>query len=341
MSQPSVTVTKQDVKFVNTTPKTRGRPKKDASQAPKKQKTKEQNPKESYLAPIDPATSPVIQLDEWDPRDVPPGFFMVCEGKRRTGKSTFARWFCQWQQNSFSLVWVMSQTAVNGYWQSFVGKDFVFDRWRPDCVERLIERNKLIVEKYGEDSPIAKEIGSALIILDDCITKEIFYSDIFIRLAVEGRHHLISIIYITQDPKTVSPKVRDNADVAVVFNQKTFRNKESLWHDFMNDVDKNTALALLGRYAVEHDALVCIQTNLNGEIKRNFMKSTGDKTQLQDPNYMLGGPSQKEMIRKQRIEAAQAAKMEKLKEKADHRPNKEKVPEELMAKNFTSEKVTG
>jgi len=340
-SQPKVTLTQTPCQFVSHPTKKVGRPRKNSAPPAKQPKTTEENCKESFLAPTDPASSAVIELQEWDPREVPPGFFMVLEGKRRTGKSTFARWFMQWHQDDFSLVWVMSQTAVNGYWQSFVGKDWVFDRWREDAVVRLIERNKKIVEKYGEDSPIAKEIGSALIIFDDCITRQIFDSDVFVRLAVEGRHHLISIIYITQDPKTVCPKVRDNCDVAVVFNQKTMRNKESIWHDFMNDVDKNTAFALLSRYAVEHDALMCIQTNLNGDLRRNFMKSTGDKTKLQDPDYVLGGPKQKEAILKEKKEAAEAAKMERLKEKADHRPNKDKIPGELQATNFTTEKVEG
>ena len=158
-------------------------------------------------------------------------------------------------------------------------------------VPKLIDRNQRNLKEHEEDSPISLKVGSALIILDDCITKDIFFSDIFTRLAVEGRHHLISVLYITQDPKTVCPKVRDNADVAVVFNQKTFRNKESIWHDFMNDTDKQTAFALLANYAVEHDALVCIHTNLNGRIQRNFKITTRDKTILQDPKYMLGGPT--------------------------------------------------
>ena len=88
----------------------------------------------------------------------------------------------------------------------------MFDGWRPGAVAKLIDCNQRIVKEHGEDSPISLKVGAALIILDDCITKDIFLSDIFTRLAVEGRHHLISVLYITQDPKTVCPKVRDNAD---------------------------------------------------------------------------------------------------------------------------------
>ena len=233
----------------------------------------------------------------------------------------------------------MSQTAVSNYWQPFVGSDFVFDGWRPAAVEALIGRNRTIISQHGEESKISKVTGSALLILDDCITKEIFYSDIFTRLAVEGRHHLISVLYITQDPKTICPKVRDNADVAVVFNQKTLRNKESIWGDFMNDIDKKTAFALLAKYAVEHDALVCVQTNLNGEVMKNFKKTTGDKTKLKKPDYMLGGESQREMIIKERMEAKETHKMKRLQEQADKRPAKKKIPENQKASHFTVDKM--
>ena len=58
--------------------------------------------------------------------------------------------------------------------------------------------------------------------------------------------------------------MRDNDNVPVEYNQKTFRNKESIFHDLMNDTDKQTAFALLAKYAIEHDVLNYVQMNLNG-----------------------------------------------------------------------------
>jgi hypothetical protein len=243
------------------------------------------------------------ELQEWDPRSLPNGFFVVVEGKRRTGKSTFIKWLLQWYQDRFALVWVMTQTAASGFWQEFVGNAFVFDGYRGDALAKLIARNDKIIAKHGEESAATLKAASTLVIFDDCITRDILYDEIFTRLAVEGRHHCINVIFSTQDPKTVTPKVRDNCDVAVVFNQKTFRNKESIWHDFMNDVDKDTAHALMSKHAIEHNALVCVQTNLDGVITKNFFVSTGDKTKLQDPHYMLGGPEQRKIIRKEREDA--------------------------------------
>lgn len=276
---------------------------------------------------------PIPELEEWDPTSLPDHFFMVLEGKRRTGKSTFAKWLLQYYQDKFSLVWVMTHTKSSGFWQEFVGSQFVFDGWSSRAIHLILQRNDKIVTEYGEDSDISKKMGSTLIILDDCIEKDIFYDPAFINLAVEGRHHLLSIIFVTQDPKTVCPKVRDNSDVAVVFNLKTFRNKESIWHDFMNDVTKDEALGLLEKHCVDHNCLVCVQTNLNSDIKKNFYKSVGDKTKLEDPEYLLGDETQKEMTVKER-------EVKKLKKEAQKGLDKNrKVPQELEGQNFTIDKT--
>jgi hypothetical protein len=264
--------------------------------------SEEESPRGFSSSSSSSAQIQVPELGEWDPKGLPDHFFVVCEGKRRTGKSTFAKWLLQYYMDKFSLVWCMTNTKASGYWQEFVGEAFTFDSWYPSAVVRLIERNDKIIKQYGEESEASKKLGSALIILDDVISSKLHDDAVFMRLAVEGRHHLISVILMTQDPKAIGPKVRDNCDVAVIFNQKTLRNKETMWADFLNDIPKKLGFEMVTHYAVEHDALIAVQTNLNSEIKRNFFKSTGDKTKLTDPNYALGGPEQRQIISKERAE---------------------------------------
>lgn len=272
-------------------------------------------------------------LEEWNPKSLPDHFFLVLEGKRRTGKSTFAKWLLQYYQDKFSLVWVMTHTKASGFWQEFVGSQFVFDGWSSRAVNIIMDRNDQIIAEHGEDSTLSKKMGATLLILDDCIEKDIYYDPVFINLAVEGRHHLMSIIFVTQDPKTVCPKVRDNSDVAVVFNLKTFRNKESIWHDFMNDVSKDQAFGLLEKYCVDHNCLVCVQTNLNSDIRKNFYKSTGDKTKLEFPEYLLGDKTQKEMVMKEREEHKEKEKGKK------GEPKIKTVPPEFEGQNYTTDKT--
>ena len=266
----------------------------------------------------------IPDLDEWDPLSLPDHFFVVLEGKRRTGKSTFAKWLLQFYRDKFSLAWCMTRTKSSGYWQEFVGEAFTFDNWYPLAILKLLDRNDKIIKEYGEDSDEAKKLGSVLLILDDVISAKIFNDPVFIKLAVEGRHHLISVILATQDPKAISPKIRDNADVAVVFNQKTFRNKESIWMDFMNDVPKDVGFSIISKFCVEHHGLVCIQTNLNSDIQKNYMKTTGDKTKLTFPDYILGGLEQKKIVMEERKVKEQENKKRKIVLKADRRPMDER-----------------
>lgn len=252
----------------------------------------------------------VPELEEWDPLTLPENFFLVLEGKRRTGKSTFAKWLLQYYQDRFQLVWVMTKTSANGFWQEFVGTNFTFSDYNPAAINKIVGRNDTIIREYGHDSPVCKLKASVLLILDDVISSDIHDDPTFIMMACEGRHHKLSIILMTQDPKAIGPKIRDNADMAVVFNQKTFRNKESVWHDFMNDVNKKEAFALLKKYAVGHDAIACNQTNLTPDSSRNYFKITGDKTKLDNPEYLLGGTYQKRCVMIER--AAREAKRKEM-----------------------------
>ena len=54
---------------------------------------------------------------------------------------------------------------------------------------------------------------------------------------------------------------------------------------------------------------------------------------------MLGGPTQQELIAKERAEKKEAAKVARLKEAADKRPISEKAEDGQKAKNFTVEKI--
>jgi len=313
----------------------------DSSEIPDKKKSKPA-PFASSADSVSSAqpTLSIPPLEEWDPKSLPNGFFLIMEGKRRTGKSTFAKWLLQYYSTTFSLVWVMSQTSASGFWQKFVGSEFTFDGWSSSAVNALLERGNKIVELYGEDSPEAKA-ASALLILDDCVPSELFYDDTFIKLAVSGRHYGISVVFITQDPKTICPKVRDNSDSAAIFNQKTLRNKVTMWEDFMNDVDKDTANSLLSTYAIEHDALMCVQSNLNSVMTKNFYKITGDKRVLEDPDYMLGGEYQRRKITDERNNAKRKKEMLDAMRKGDQRPAKKRIEDVIDSSEYSVEKIFG
>jgi hypothetical protein len=244
------------------------------------------------------------KLKEWDPTTITKDFFIGLWGKRRTGKSTWAKWFLQYHQDDFCLVWCMTHTKADGFWQNFVGDKFTYGDWNPGAVMRLIEHNSQLIKEWAPTHPFELRKGCAtLIILDDVISPALYRDPVLVKLATEGRHYMISVLYMSQDTKTVSPMIRDNLDLAVLFNQKTARNKKSIWEDYLNDVTPGMGRYLLSEYAVNHDALIAAQTNLDGTLSKNFFTSTGDKTKLVHPNYILGGPQQKLIVKKEREEA--------------------------------------
>jgi hypothetical protein len=282
----------------------------------------------------------VPDLEEWDPSSLPDGFFAVIEGKRRTGKSTFALWMLQWYIDKFALVICMTHTLNAMTWQPHVGSNWTFYGYNPRIIEMVIKQNDEIMKKHGgEKSPESWALGHTLFILDDIIEPSLYEDPWFTKLATEGRHYLCSVMVLIQDPKAIRPAVRDNTDLVTVFNQRSFRDRQSLWHDYMQDLDWALSQAFIDKYCVEHNALIVVQSNLNNVIKRNFQKSTIDKSELKYPNYVLGSDAQKKEIIKENTQRKEEEKQLKARQKADKRPLKKRTDMIKGAEKFTVEEV--
>ena len=273
-------------------------------QNPKTEKIEYEKPCPGSSSSCIPQELPTLR--EWDPRrlqdNVKDGFYLVMAGKRRTGKSTFLKWLLQWYSDEFSIVWCMTTTKQSGFWQFFVGDKWTFDHWDPWAVMQILKRQRTVVSKFGKDSPEAKK-NRVLLILDDVATEKLHDDPIFISLATQGRHFLMSVAILTQYPKVIGPKCRENTDCAFIFYQQTELNKETICNDYISDMRKRDAMCLIDRNTEGHNVVIAEQQTTH-VIADKLFKSTGDKTKMSiDPNYALGGPDQKRIVLKDREEA--------------------------------------
>lgn len=229
------------------------------------------------------------ELEEFDPtsEEIPEDYFLILEARRRVGKSFWARWFLSFRQDSYEIVVVMTKTKMNGYWQKIVGPRFVHQGWHPNLVTGLIERNRERVEEYGKGDPENK----VLIILDDIISEKIHDDKVMAQLATEGRHYDIAVMIMTQKPKAIGTDLRDNTDIAVIFNQRSLRARESCYEDFMCSLPKDEALPMLDAYTKEHKCVVVQNFQLNNDRKVLYKKCNAEEV----PDYILGGEAQRRM----------------------------------------------
>ena len=164
----------------------------------------------------DPKLGYPEELEEFDPTTLPHDFFVILEGRRRIGKTFFAKWLLSFYQGVHEIVIVMTKTSMNGFWQPIVGPSFVHQGWKPEIVTGLIERNRERVEKMGKEA----EGNKVLVILDDIISENIHDDKVIAQLAVEGRHYDIAVLIMTQKPKAVNTKSHPRETAPRRYNQK-------------------------------------------------------------------------------------------------------------------------
>ena len=153
---------------------------------------------------------PVYEFEATE-ENIPMHPSILAAGKRRTGKSTSLDNLMEKTMQHIPFGIVMTETKMNGFWQTRVPERFVFQGWREDILIKLVERQKMMIKKYGKEDPRT----FAFIVLDDVIAdqKAIRWSKTINSFFVEGRHINITVLLTTQYMKGIGPMVRGNMDI--------------------------------------------------------------------------------------------------------------------------------
>jgi hypothetical protein len=279
----------------------------NARHTPSKVECKKDEDSRGLKDPNYPEVPKLIIYDiEAKENKLPPGFFIICEGSRRCGKSIFLQWFLYHYREDFDLVLVCTETPHNGFWQPIVGNQYVHYGWDSFMVNKLIAEQKEQVKEKGKEK--ARHV---LLILDDIVgdRRHIHEDTVLNELAVEGRHSKISICLTTQEPHAIGTSLRNNCDMAVIFQQKSARAKESVCNDFvcfkLDQVDnsKQAAMRMLQTYTNNHDAIIIKMLELKPGIESAYRylpeyipyDKRADKVRV--PDYQLGSNEQQALAR--------------------------------------------
>lgn len=133
-------------------------------------------------------------------------------GKSYTVRDLFVR-------NDFNKMYdhiiVMSNTLLNGWYQNFINAD--------KLISSSLYSSDLLVKLDSIQDEHRSEYGiypSALVILDDCVSERVKYSDELMQLFTMGRHKATSIIFISQSPTLVQSVWRQNATHCIMLKMK-------------------------------------------------------------------------------------------------------------------------
>lgn len=141
------------------------------------------------------------------PKSIKP-FAMVISASRNTGKShlfrdIYKRCFHERGGSKFDVQIVFSNSLANGWYQSFIDTELMFDTYDPEILKIHEKEVDTFKEKHGW-------YPNSLVIFDDCIGNSVKYSDQITQLFTRGRHKGISICFITQSPVLIQTTWRAN-----------------------------------------------------------------------------------------------------------------------------------
>jgi hypothetical protein len=198
-----------------------------------------------------------LGITEWNPDEIPLDSFIICYGKRRTGKSYWTRDFFEKVKGLFWHVNVYTGSKNNGFYQKFVDDKFIIKGFQPVGLRNLMDiQDHLSDAKLKGDIPEDAPI-EALVWLDDVIQEEeIRHSEEFNQTATMGRHMHLCVGVNTQHVTGIPPVIRTNADIVVIFTQLNWKYKKVLAEEYLGNLNMTTAIELIDYYTRDHGCLV-------------------------------------------------------------------------------------
>ena len=156
----------------------------------------------------------------------PPVLAMVI-GAKNSGKSELVRFIAYTYARDFAHICVVSPTALNQFYQSFIPSAHIHDTYSDDLIQKLVDRQEAL-KKSG------KQVH-ALLILDDILASpdvrfEKRTGSVLNLVFAANRHYNLSVLIVAQKLKGLPTICRQNADYVCIT-----RCMRSAWADLYEE----------------------------------------------------------------------------------------------------------
>jgi hypothetical protein len=213
-----------------------------------------------------------------------PAVLMV--GKRRTGKSFFTRWLLEHVKEQYPFAVIFSETRFNGFWAKHFPDVFLHEKYQDSVIEALLLRQTKLKELELEGK---LEIDHrCFVVFDDVIGKSshaMRHSQALLTLLTAGRHFGISVFFAMQDVYSLSPTIRNQVDLCVIFRQQQKRNLDALYENFLSTLfTQKEAVALMEERTKDKHVLI---VDSSGAVSEDNNIYTCKASEPKDANYHL------------------------------------------------------
>lgn len=193
-----------------------------------------------------------------------PAVYMIC-GLQGGGKSHLIRYMMRECRDRFDFGIVFSNTGfVEGNFD-YISRPFVHLQYSSGVLHNF---KKLLEGQIEAGKP-----RRAFVIFDDCITGPQWKCPELVSLVTQVRHYGVTIFISTQYPKAITPLVRTNTWLAIMFAFSTEDSLKALWSNY-------------GQHYGSYQ-----------EFKQYFLAATGKRHQFVVYNAREGGDDSRDRYR--------------------------------------------
>lgn len=179
-------------------------------------------------------------LEAFDPNDIEPDSTIIRFGRRRTGKSFSTRWDLSHLTQYFPRGIVFSNTEnMNHFFEDFIPYRFIF---RNGLDEEVLEQFLDMVNSFKFDKKQHEELlkldpnyNRSFVIFDDVVStiNSVRWVEPIGRMFSLGRHSDAMINFNTQYINAVTPLMKENCDLAYIFQARGKRTIEGLYDSYV------------------------------------------------------------------------------------------------------------
>jgi hypothetical protein len=158
------------------------------------------------------------------------GYFICINGARGRGKTKVSLDLMSHMQEHIDIAIAVSETgAMTGILKGIIPESLQHSSITPDALDAIMDMQ--------EADYMAGRCKNMLLFLDDmAFDSTLIKSNAFKRLAFNGRHRNITVIFTLQYCMELPPRIRSNIDLVITMNEMKHSNKKNLHEHYFGVV---------------------------------------------------------------------------------------------------------
>lgn len=148
-------------------------------------------------------------------------------GKRNRGKSTLAADILRYFKCPKAVIFSATDMC-SGFYKQFFNPNYIFSEYDTDTLRNIIDLQKQFVKNSNDFS----KHGLLLVIDDTGFDKKFLNSKELFEIVLNGRHLLITVVIMLQDPVSMPLSMRGQMDYVMSLGESFPINKERLYRWF-------------------------------------------------------------------------------------------------------------